>query len=97
MSRVTLMASATVAAALAFSTGLSTAHASPTQPADLGNVENIVRGASLQGPHCHFVLPADGKGKYARIITGAAHQAHNETGLSDGIFAATACSESDTG
>ena len=62
-----------------------------TQPADLGNVANVDRGASAPGPHCHFVLPASGKGPFDNIITGAAHQAHMETGLSGGIFQAVSC------
>ena len=73
---------------LSFATG--TAHAA-TQPADLGNVENIERGASAPGPHCHLVLPAAGNSGFDSIITGAAHQAHTETGLSNGIFVATLC------
>jgi hypothetical protein len=62
----------------------------PNQPANLGNVENIDRGASAEGPHCHFVLPAGGNSGFT-IISGAAHQAHTETGLPTGIFQATAC------
>jgi hypothetical protein len=62
-----------------------------TQPANLGNVVNANRGASAPGPHCHFVLPADGKGAFERIITGAAHQGHTQTGLPTGIFQATPC------
>ena len=63
------------------------------QPANLGNVANVDRGASLPGPHCHFVLPADGKGPFARIITGAAHQGHTQTGTPTGVFQATPCPE----
>ena len=62
-----------------------------TQPANLGNVANANRGASAVGPHCHFVLPASGKGPFALIVTGAAHQGHTETGLPTGVFQATAC------
>lgn len=62
-----------------------------TQPANLGNVANADRGASAFGPHCHFVLPAQGKGPFDDIITGAAHQGHVQTGLPTGIFQATAC------
>jgi uncharacterized NAD(P)/FAD-binding protein YdhS len=46
---------------LVLSLGVGTAYAE-TQPANLGNVGNANRGASAPGPHCHFVLPADGKG-----------------------------------
>jgi hypothetical protein len=62
-----------------------------TQPANLGNVANANRGASAPGPHCHFVLPAEGKGPFGNIIAGAAHQGHVQTGLPTGIFQATAC------
>jgi hypothetical protein len=62
-----------------------------SQPADLGNVANVGRGASAPGPHCHFVLPAGDKGPFEMIISGAAHQGHTETGLSNGVFQATAC------
>jgi hypothetical protein len=61
------------------------------QPANLGNVANADRGASAEGPHCHFVVPADGKGKFGRIITGAAHQAHAQTGTPVGIFQLVTC------
>ena len=61
-----------------------------TQPADLGNVANVGRGASEPGPHCHFVLPASDH-HFDLIISGAIHQAHTETGLPTGIFQATAC------
>lgn len=61
------------------------------QPADLGNVADVGRGASAPGPHCHFVLPAGGAGPFDMIISGAAHQAHTETGLPTGVFQATAC------
>ena len=62
-----------------------------TQPANLGNVANVDRGASAAGPHCHYVLPASGKGPFDLIITGAAHQGHTETGLPTGNFQATSC------
>jgi len=62
-----------------------------TQPADLGNVANVDRGASAPGPHCHLVLPAGGNGGFDSIITGAAHEAHMHTGLSGGVFQAVAC------
>lgn len=62
-----------------------------TQPANLGNVANADRGASAAGPHCHYVLPASGKGQFDLIITGAAHQGHTQTGLPTGIFQATPC------
>lgn len=61
-----------------------------TQPADLGNVANVGRGASAPGPHCHFVLPAAGH-HFDAIITGAAHEAHLATGTPTGTFQATAC------
>lgn len=83
--------------------GGGTALADP-QPADLGNVDNSDRGESAVGiaetetgapanvgPHCHFVIPAEGKGPFGNILTGAAHQAHVQTGLPTGIFAATDC------
>lgn len=62
-----------------------------TQPADLGNVANVGRGASADGPHCHFVLPAGGAGPFDAIISGAAHQGHSQTGLPTGVFQATTC------
>ena len=62
-----------------------------TQPANLGNVANIDRGASAPGPHCHYVLPASGKGPFDLIISGAAHQGHTQTGLPTGTFQATPC------
>ena len=67
------------------------AAAADSQPADLGNVANADRGASATGPHCHFVLPAGGKGPFVTIISGAAHQGHTQTGLPTGVFQATAC------
>ncbi len=74
--------------------GLSTsvgAAQAETQPANLGNVANANRGASATGPHCHYVLPASGKGRFDLIITGAAHQGHTQTGLPTGNFQATPC------
>lgn len=78
-----------------------------TQPANLGNVGASDRGASASdtakavakgapapentGPHCHFVLPADGNGPFDMIVTGAAHTAHVQTGLPTGVFQATGC------
>ena len=62
-----------------------------TQPADLGNVAKADRGASATGPHCHFALPASGQSPFDLIITGAAHQAHTQTGLPAGMFQATPC------
>jgi hypothetical protein len=85
-----LAASSVAATALALSLGAGVAQAE-TQPADLGNVLNANRGASAPGPHCHFVLPAGGNAGFDNIITGAAHQAHVQTGLPTGIFQATAC------
>ena len=70
--------------------GAGTAFAD-TQPADLGNVANIERGASAPGPHCHFVLAAEGNNGFDTIISAAAHQGHTETGLPTGVFQATAC------
>jgi len=83
-----LVAAALVLAALGLSMGAAQAD---TQPADLGNVGNADRGASAPGPHCHFVLPASGKGPFDLIITGAAHQGHTQTGLPTGTFQATPC------
>lgn len=80
----------TGASCVALSSVAGTAHAA-TQPADLGNVANVDRGASAPGPHCHFVLPADGNGGFDRIISGAAHEGHVNSGLSGAVFAATAC------
>jgi hypothetical protein len=85
-----LAASSVAATALVLTMSAGVAQAD-TQPADLGNVLNANRGASAPGPHCHFVLPADGNAGFDRIITGAAHQAHVQTGLPTGIFQATAC------
>jgi hypothetical protein len=90
MRRRVLAAASTGIACLVLSLGAGTAYAA-TQPADLGNVENIERGASAPGPHCHLVQPAAGNIGFDSIITGAAHQAHTETGLSDGIFVAAPC------
>jgi len=86
--RVMAVSSAGIAC-LVLSFGVGLAYAD-TQPADLGNVANVGRGASAPGPHCHFVLPAEGH-HFADIITGAAHQGHTETGTPTGIFEATAC------
>lgn len=83
-----LAASVLALAGLALSTGAAQAD---TQPADLGNVVNADRGASATGPHCHYALPASGKGPFDLIITGAAHQGHTQTGLPTGIFQATPC------
>jgi hypothetical protein len=85
-----VMAACVAAAALVLPVGTGTAHAE-TQPANLGNVENADRGASAPGPHCHYVLPAAGKGAFDSIVTGAAHEAHTRTGLPTGIFQATPC------
>lgn len=79
------------AASLVLSIGTAGAAHADTQPADLGNVTNIERGASEAGPHCHLVLPAAGAGTFDSIVTGAAHQAHTETGTPTGVFQATAC------
>ncbi|HEX6338963.1 MAG TPA: hypothetical protein VFZ85_18565 [Jiangellaceae bacterium] len=83
-----LAASTLALAGLGLSVGA--AHAD-TQPANLGNVANADRGASAPGPHCHYVLPASGKGAFDLIIAGTAHQAHTQTGLPTGIFQATPC------
>ena len=85
-----IASSGVVATALVFSLGASVAQADP-QPANLGNVANADRGASAEGPHCHFVLPAGGNAAFGSIITGAAHQGHVQTGLPTGIFQATPC------
>lgn len=90
MTRRALAASTLGAACILLTFGAGTASAE-TQPADLGNVTNVDRGASAPGPHCHFVIPAMGSGPFDAIVTGAAHQAHRETGLSGGVFTATAC------
>lgn len=82
---------ATVAvSALVLSMGAGPANAD-NQPANLGNVADIGRGASAPGPHCHLVLPAEGKGRFDSVISGAAHQGHTETGLPTGVFQATTC------
>jgi hypothetical protein len=75
------------AAGMVLPFGIGTAHAD-TQPADLGNVANIDRGASTPGPHCHFVLPAGGGQGFDSDITGADHQGHTQT---VGVFTATSC------
>lgn len=85
-----LAASSVAATALVLSLGAGVAQAD-NQPANLGNVANANRGASAPGPHCHFVLPAAGNAAFGNIITGAAHQAHVQTGLPTGIFQATPC------
>lgn len=61
------------------------------QPSQVGNADGRDGGASAPGPHCHFVLPADDKSPFERIITGAIHQAHVQTGLPTGVFEATPC------
>jgi hypothetical protein len=81
---------ASTLALLGLATSIGAAQAS-TQPADLGNVQNVDRGASAPGPHCHYVLAASDKGPFDLIITGAAHQGHTETGLPTGTFQATSC------
>ena len=81
---------ALVLAGLGVSMGAAQADTT-TQPADLGNVANADRGASATGPHCHYVLPASGQGRFDLVITGAAHQAHTQTGLPTGTFQATPC------
>jgi hypothetical protein len=85
-----LAASSAAATALVLSLSAGVAQAE-TQPANLGNVLNADRGASAPGPHCHFVLPAQGNAGFENIITGAAHQGHVQTGLPTGIFQATPC------
>jgi hypothetical protein len=62
-----------------------------TQPSRVGNAEDRNGGASAPGPHCHFVLPANGNAAFDQIITGAIHEAHTQTGLPTGVFQATAC------
>jgi hypothetical protein len=89
MRKSVMAASSAGIACLVLSFGAGTAYAD-TQPADLGNVANIDRGASAEGPHCHFVLPASGH-HFDLIISGAAHQGHTETGLPTGVFQAAAC------
>jgi hypothetical protein len=86
-----VVASCVAAAGLVFSIGVGSPAHAESQPADLGNVANADRGASAPGPHCHYVLPASGKGTFNSIITGAAHQAHTRTGLPTGVFEATPC------
>jgi hypothetical protein len=85
-----MAASSAAIACLVLSFGAGSAFAD-TQPADLGNVANIERGASAPGPHCHFVLPAGGNSGFETIISAAAHQGHTETGLPTGVFQATTC------
>ena len=87
---LTRIVAASTLALVGLATSIGAAQAS-TQPADLGNVQNVDRGASAPGPHCHYVLPASGKGPFDLIITGAAHQGHTETGLPTGNFQATTC------
>ena len=84
-----IVASSVVAVGLVLASAPGAAYAD-TQPANLGNVANIERGASAPGPHCHFVLPASGAGPFDMIISGAAHQGHTETGKPTGVFQATA-------
>ena len=55
------------------------------------NADNRDGGVRDFGPHCHFVLPADGKSPHDRIIAGTIHFAHVTTGLSGGVFEATDC------
>jgi hypothetical protein len=86
-----IAASCVAATGLVFAIGIGSPAHAETQPADLGNVGSADRGASASGPHCHFVLPASGKGAFDSIITGAAHQAHTRTGLPTGVFQATPC------
>lgn len=88
-----MFARALAAALVVAGAGMSVgpAQADTTQPANLGNVQEADRGASLSGPHCHFVLPASGKGRFDLIITGTAHQAHFQTGTPTGIFKLTDC------
>lgn len=76
------------AATIALGLGAAPAAAEDTQPANLGNVANVDRGASAPGPHCHFVLKGGGASGFDGIVTGAAHQGHTNT---SGVFAATAC------
>jgi hypothetical protein len=85
-----IAASGVAATALVLSLSAGVAQAD-TQPANLGNVANANRGASAEGPHCHFVLPAGGNAGFDSIITGAAHQGHVQTGLPTGVFQATPC------
>lgn len=77
-----------VAALVAVGMSAAPAAADPTQPANLGNVANVDRGASAPGPHCHYVVPAGGMSGFDNIVTGAAHQGHTNT---SGVFTATAC------
>ena len=79
-----IAASGVAATALVLSLGAGVAQAD-TQPANLGNVANANRGASAEGPHCHFVLPAGGNAAFDSIIAGTAHQAHVQTGLPTGV------------
>jgi hypothetical protein len=80
--------STATALVLSLSAGVAQAD---TQPANLGNVANANRGASAEGLHCHFVLPAGRNAAFDGIITGTAHQAHVQTGLPTGVFQATPC------
>ena len=92
MHRLTVLAPVLTAAASVAVLALGAAPASAeSQPADLGNVADITRGASAPGPHCHYVLPAADAGPFDTIISGAAHEAHMATGLPTGVFMATAC------
>lgn len=62
-----------------------------TQPSRVFHADGRDGGATTPGPHCHFVLPADGQGHFDRIITGTIHEAHVQTGLPTGVFQATSC------
>lgn len=84
-----ILAASSIGVLLVLSIGTGPAQAD-TQPANLGNVVNVGRGASEPGPHCHFVLPAGGA-HFTSIISGAAHQGHTETGTPTGVFQATTC------
>lgn len=77
-----------VAVLAVLAVGVSAAPASADrQPANLGNVDNVDRGNSAPGPHCHYNDNGGGMSGF-QIITGAAHQGHINT---TGVFTATAC------
>jgi hypothetical protein len=63
------------------------------QPSQVVNANDRNGGASEPGPHCHFNLAvrANSNTPHGDIVTGANHEAHTRTGLSGGVFEATAC------
>jgi hypothetical protein len=64
-----------------------------TQPTQGGAAEDVREEPDVlpAGPHCHTVRPAAGKGPFDQIVSLTRHQAHVQTGLTDGIFDGAAC------